>query len=168
MKPFYEIVYGAFGSGKSTYAGTLISIPETFKIGIGSAYSETLLLAFGAIKKHEEENKKIGVKYQRVTLETIAQEIRKVPLPTLWIDDWTTLIAYSLFMPEKRIHDKIDNIFDSIIQNANISRCLFVSTDLQTYLPFRLYKKTAIWNKRLFATANKITKIEYGIPIRIK
>jgi hypothetical protein len=169
MKPRYEVIYGGLGAGKSTYAvKNLIEIPDTFKLGVGNFFSEMLILGFGAVKIHEQENRELGLAFKGTTLKNINEDIRNVDYPTLMIDDWSTLARYALFYPENLINTKITNIFESINSNKNLERCLFVSTDSQTYIPFRLHKKISLWNKRLFREADKITRIDYGIPILIK
>jgi hypothetical protein len=47
-----------------------------------------LILGFGGIKIHEEENREIGIDYKRTTLKGINEIIKDVRYPNLFIDDF--------------------------------------------------------------------------------
>ncbi len=161
--------YGGLGAGKSNYTTeNLIDIQKTFKLGVGNFFSEMLILGFGGIKTHEKENKEIGLNFKGTALRRIKKDIKEVTYPCLMIDDWNTLARYALFSSKNSIIKKIEEIFESIDNNKNLERCLFICTDSQTYIPFRLHKKMSLWNKELFKKADKITRLDYGIPIVIK
>lgn len=168
-RPLYEVIYSGYGCGKSTYAiRNLENLADTFKLGIGNFLSETILLNFGAIKKHEQENKLNSLKFKGTTLKNITYNIREINNSILLIDDWASLSIYTLLNKEKTIDGKIDEIFSELSLNNKIEKCIFVCTASGGYLPFKLYKKVSLWNKRLFKEADKITKVEYGIPVKIK
>jgi len=164
----YEVIYGQIGCGKSSYALSIINPSESFKFGNNHHLKEWLLLEFGSIKRHEDENRKHGLAFKRTTLSSIVEDIESVSKPTLVIDEWTTFSTYSLLWPQEKIKDKINDIFGSIDGNKNLERAVFISSDYMPFMPFKLYKKRALWNKELFRKADSITKIEYGIPIKIK
>jgi len=168
MKPYYEVIYGGLGTGKSTYAVSLLDIKNTFKLGVASPLAEILFANFGGMKRHEKDNKRINLPFKRTSLNSICEDISKVRVKTLFIDDWYTFAISSLFKSPEYIHEKIDKIIDSINRNMHIRRVIIVSADPNFYFPLGGYKKTAIWNKRLFSLADRLTRVDFGVPILIK
>ena len=168
MKPSIEVIYGALGSGKSTHASRLIDVRRTFKLGVGGWFQEAITLSFGSGARHEKANRDIGLRFRRVTLRSIAAAIGDVRDPVLLIDEWTALPNYAWCWREARIRAFIDQLLDAISRNEHLERVLLVCVDQQRYLPFGLYKKKALWNTRLFAAADRITRLEFGVPIVIK
>ena len=168
MKPKYEVYYGGLGSGKSKYALDQLPPERVFKLGAGNKFLDWIYLRPGAVKKHELDNIRRGIEFKGTTPDQIVADIEEIKKPILAIDDWTTFYKYSTLWSPERISQKCREVFDSINNNKNLEMVVFVVWDAQTWLPFGLYKKRAVWNKELFKVADEITKIEYGIPLRIK
>ena len=163
----YEVVYGLSASGKSFYVVGLMDIDQSFKFGTSSRFLETVLLNFGSMSRHERDNRGIGLRFKRVTLSGVIDDIKAVEDPTLLLDEWTSFFYSSMFWSEEMTRARISEIFSALDGNPRLERTIFICSYGHTHLPFRLYKKKAIWNKILFARADSITKVEYGIPIRI-
>lgn len=167
-RPYYEAVYGGLSCGKSSYVMSIIDIPRTFKLGCGNWFFDILNTRLGAVRSHEEENRRLGLEFKTTTPNRIVQDVSNLTKPILLIDDWTSLHRYTYFWPYERISKQCDETFNAIDHNRNLERVVFVAWDAQTFLPFGWYKKRGLWNRKLFAVADKITKFEYGIPIKIK
>lgn len=163
-----SVVYGGLGSGKSGYALSNIDVSNTLKIGLGHWMLDILNLRPGAVKKHIRENESIGLDYKNSTVWNICENIRQCKKPVILFDDWTTIHRYCYLWSLNDISNKCDEIFYELSRNKIIKQATFIAWDAQTFLPFGLYKKRALWNRKLFKVANDITKIEFGIPLKIK
>jgi len=168
MQTKYEVIHGGLGSGKSTYALKIIDINTTFKLGVGGPFLDILTFKFGGMRIHEEENRRLNLRFKRTNLSSIVEDVTGVKDSTLFIDEWTTLFQYSKLWSEDRISRKIEDIFNAIDKNPALQRAIFISSSYNPYKPFRLYKRKAIWNKMLFKKADEVTLIEYGIALKLK
>lgn len=165
MAAKHEVIYGGMGSGKSSYAFSIINPLETFKLGNGNLFQEIFLLKLGSIKRHEDETGRKNIEFKNTTLDSVIEDISQIKYPTLLLDEWTTFFLYSFWWPKEEIANRANEILNSVENNPNIGRGIYITSDYMPYLPFNLYKKRALWNKVLFKRADKITKINYGLPI---
>lgn len=166
----YEIICGGMGSGKSSYLLPKINPEEAFMLGNGKKIQELLYLRFNSIKKHHQELEKHNIKYKQTTLDKVIEDISNLHYRHLLLDEWSTFSSFTYFWNPEKINEKIDDIFYAIDNNKHIEKTsIITSTAMSAMLiPLSLYKKRALWNKRLFKKADKITKIEFGIPQIIK
>ena len=168
-KPKYEVYYGGLSSGKSSYAQSKVDPKETLVVGTGSQILDWVYLRPGATKRHITEITEAGFESrQNANPSRIADLCRDIEKPVLLIDDWATLFRDSIFWPMEKIKETCHDCFSAINSNNNLERAIFVVWDSQIWLPFGLYKKRALWNKELFKVADEITRLDYGIPLRIK
>lgn len=169
MKPKYEVYYGGLGCGKSSLVQERVNPEDTLILGTGSQILDWIYIRPGAVKKHRIEIAEKGFEsMQNANPLRIVGFCKEAEKPVLLIDDWTTLYKYSMLWPPERISQKCQEVFNEINNNKHLERVIFVGWDAQTWLPFGLYKKRALWNKELFKVADEITKVEYGIPLKIK
>ena len=92
MSVKHEVIYGGLGDGKSTYALSIINPKDTFKLGNMTKWREFLVLRWGAIRKHEEENIRVDLlQFRRITVKSVIDHIAFCTQPTLLIDEWRLL-----------------------------------------------------------------------------
>jgi hypothetical protein len=163
----HEVIYGGLGSGKSTYAFKIIKPEETTKLGVGGLFRDALILKFGSTRRHEEETRKKGIEPRTTTLGSVVEDIAQIQQSTLLLDEWSTFFSYSFWWPSKKIITRANEILDAVERNPHIERGVYITLDYTPYMPFNLYKKKALWNKILFERANKVTKVDYGKPVKI-
>jgi len=168
MAADYDVVYGGHGSGKSTHSASIIDTQRSFKLGVGSRLLMFLILRFNTINRHEQDNRRMNLRFKSTNIKNIVKDIEKVREPVLLIDDWTTFFLYTFFWSAEEIITKANEIFTAIDNNPNIKRVVFICLNHIQFLPLSLYKKKALWNKLVFKRAKTITKIEFGIPVVIK
>lgn len=166
---YVTVIIGGPGSGKSGYGMSIIDIKDTLKLGIPiNALLQAIHLTFGNVKRHELDNRKVGISYKRTCIENIIDDIKKSKKPILLLDDWLMLFYQRPFYSEKQIEEKIKRIFNEFKCNERIKKVIIVDSDFRKHLPFRLYKRRALWHKLVFKLSDKVIKMEYGIPITIK
>ena len=167
-KTIHEVVYGGLGSGKSGYAFGIIDPEETFKLGVGGRAHDLLLMKLGSTRRHEDDTSRRGIAFKSTTLRSVIRDISNVEYPTLLIDEWTSFFSYSFWWPEQEIAEKANSIIDAVESNEAIERGVYIALDYVPYTPLNIYKKNALWNRILFARADEITRIDYGLATRIK
>ncbi|OGN02190.1 MAG: hypothetical protein A2655_02605 [Candidatus Yanofskybacteria bacterium RIFCSPHIGHO2_01_FULL_43_42] len=167
-KPVYEVIAGGLGSGKSSHALNTFYGDQPVILGAGNRWFELINLRFGSIKKHRDEVEQLGLICKQTWLWTIVSDIENITAPVLIIDEWTSFRIYTLLWSNKKIRERIQEIFRAIDENPNLIKVVFVCSTCVPYLPFSLYKKIALWNKTLFQKADKVTRLDFGIPSVIK
>lgn len=168
-RPLVCVVIGHMGSGKSSYATTLFDVEHTFKLGLKPSilqFSYTLQLR--PSKKHEDGNRRMGLRFKRSSAASLAADIAHVRDRTLFIDEWTTLFGDWVLKDRAYIEARLDEIFEAIDANRHIERVIIVTSEASMPLLFRLYKKLGVINSRLLERADHVTQVVYGVASLIK
>jgi len=165
---YYEAIWGLPGSGKTSHAKSQIEIPKTIVLGNGTRFREFFEFQWGGIGRHKKDYDSIGLEHRDTNYKRILEDISRLDKPQAIIESWSGFFYQSCFRSFHEINEKIDKIYDSFERNNNLEKVFMICDSFAIFMPFKMHKKVALWNKRAFAKADKVVEMKCGIPIVIK